>query len=113
MASEALIPAISDSIFCPEKPPAIPCMVFSATPVIVNDITAVTRPTPSTLILPLFFLPLFSDLNALNLTQTTALQFHFSVLFGLIAADIGFFRPPTYHNSLKFEKNLVLIAFQP
>ena len=52
--------------------------------------------------LPLFFLPLFSDLNALNLTQTTALQFHFSVLFGLIAADIGFCRPPTYHNSLKF-----------
>lgn len=52
--------------------------------------------------LPLFFLPLFSDLNALNLMQTTALQFHFTVLFGLIAADIGFCRPPTYHNSLKF-----------
>lgn len=52
--------------------------------------------------LPLFFLPLFSDLNALNLMQATALQFHFSILFGLIAADIGFCQPPTYHNSLKF-----------
>ncbi len=52
--------------------------------------------------LPLFFLPFFSDLNALNLMQATALQFHLTVLFGLIAADIGFCRPPTLKNSLRF-----------
>ncbi len=52
--------------------------------------------------LPLFFLPLFSDLNVSNLLLATALQFHLTVLFGLIAADIGFCRPPTYRNSLKF-----------
>lgn len=52
--------------------------------------------------LPLFFLPLFSDLNVSNLLMATALRFHLTVLFGLIAADIGFCRPPTYRNSLMF-----------
>ena len=56
--------------------------------------------------LPFFFLPFFSDLNALNLMQASALQLHLCVLFGLIAAEIGFCRPSTYHNSLK----LILFA---
>ncbi len=62
----------------------------------------IVKATGKNKFLPLFFLPFFSDLNALNLMQATALQFHLTVLFGLIAADIGFLRSPTYHNSLLF-----------
>ncbi|MBR1777089.1 MAG: hypothetical protein IJ752_00685 [Alphaproteobacteria bacterium] len=61
--------------------------------------------------LPLFFLPFFSDLNALNLMYTAALPIHLTILFGLLAADFGFQRLLTYHNSMRFILFLSLSVF--
>jgi len=61
--------------------------------------------------LPFFFIPFFSDLNVWNLMETTALQIHLTIFFGLWAADIGFQRLPTYRNSFFFLLFLALSVF--
>lgn len=61
--------------------------------------------------LPLFFIPFFSDLNALNLMQTTALPVHLTVFFGLMAVEAGFHWQPSYKNSLLFLLFLILSVF--
>lgn len=48
--------------------------------------------------LPLFFIPFFSDLNALSLLQASALQVHLTLLFGLIAVKIAYQSKLTYRN---------------
>ena len=52
--------------------------------------------------LPLFFIPFFSDLNALNLMQITSLQIHLTLLFGFFALDYGFLKERTYANAMFF-----------
>ena len=43
--------------------------------------------------------------------ETTALQIHLTIFFGLLAADMGFQRQPTYRNSLYFLLFLALSVF--
>lgn len=53
-------------------------------------------------LLPLFFIPLFSLLNINNLTVAFQSQFHFMILFGLIAIIFGFLKENKAINNILF-----------
>lgn len=50
--------------------------------------------------LPLLFVPLFSDMNAVNLLWGFTSQFHLMILFSLLAAEFAFLRTDTVVNRL-------------
>ena len=50
--------------------------------------------------LPLLFVPLFSDMNAVNLLWGFTSQFHLMILFSLLAVEFAFLRPETVLNRL-------------
>ncbi len=50
--------------------------------------------------LPLLFIPLFSDMNAVNLLWGFTSQFHLMILFSLLAVEFAFLRKETVLNRL-------------
>lgn len=61
--------------------------------------------------LPLYFLPIFSTLNCENLARPFQSQFHFMILFGLIAVIFGFLKENNVKNQLIFSFFLICSMF--
>ena len=60
---------------------------------------------------PLFFLPFFSDLPSENLLWAGQAQFHFMLLFSMLALHFGFNKESSWRNVLLFSLFLILSTY--